>query len=395
MFIVQAHSFAQQARLAITLAWVAGYTNILTVLTCGHVTSHVSGTTSDLGRAVADGAWGPLWFAAFLLGSFFAGAVLSGLLTEFGRRRGWESIYVLPMAAEAVLLAGFAVGVEMHEPGVREMGVWLYAMTGPAALAMGVQNATITRISGGVVRTTHMTGVVTDLGLELAQFVLWIKDRGRNSPPAPSRALLRSVRAHPTARRLALLASILGSFALGALLGTLAYAHTTRFAMFPPVAFLIWIVYQDLTRPIVEIEPSELHGGEGGDSAGLDRRLAVFHLRRDKDRTGKVHRMPNLQAWADRLEGHIRVVILDLGDVTHLDANSAMEVVALIRASRQRGWELVLAGIDAAQFEQLQAAGAGEGLDYEHVCPDLELAIARGLNLLQSMGEEERMVNAG
>jgi len=33
MFVAQAHSFVQQARLAITLAWVAGYTNIIALLT--------------------------------------------------------------------------------------------------------------------------------------------------------------------------------------------------------------------------------------------------------------------------------------------------------------------------------------------------------------------------
>ena len=58
MLVSQAHSFVQQGRLAITLAWVAGYTNILTILTCGTVTSHISGTTSNLGRDVAERSWG-------------------------------------------------------------------------------------------------------------------------------------------------------------------------------------------------------------------------------------------------------------------------------------------------------------------------------------------------
>ena len=50
MLVSHAHSFRQQARLAVTLAWVAGYTNIVTLLACGTVTSHVSGTTSLLDR---------------------------------------------------------------------------------------------------------------------------------------------------------------------------------------------------------------------------------------------------------------------------------------------------------------------------------------------------------
>ncbi len=38
MFISKAHTFKQQARLAITLAWVAGYTNVITLITLGATT---------------------------------------------------------------------------------------------------------------------------------------------------------------------------------------------------------------------------------------------------------------------------------------------------------------------------------------------------------------------
>lgn len=386
MFIIQAHSFVQQARLAITLAWVAGYTNTITVLSCGHVTSHVSGTTSDLGRNAAAAHWAMALFALFLLTTFVTGAAVAGLSTEYGRRRAWESIYVLPMAVEAVLLAAFALTVEFHDGSGTARGALLYAMTGLASMAMGLQNATITRISSGVVRTTHVTGVATDLGLEAVQFLLWLKDRHRNMPPYAPRALLRSARAHPTTSRLALLASIIGSFALGAALAAVIYGFTSRWVMFPPVMFLAWIIYQDVTRPIVEIEPSDLVSNR---ELGLDERLAVFHLRRDRERHGKVHRMPNLLAWAERLPEKTRVVILDLGDVKLLDANSTLEICALLRLTRRQDRELILSGLTGEQFEQLRKAGAGDGLDYEHVCPDLELAIARGVNMIEELNRAE------
>ncbi len=395
MFVIQAHSFVQQARLAITLAWVAGYTNTVTLLTCGHVTSHMSGTTSDLGRNAAEGRWPMALFALFLLTMFVIGAATSGMSTEYGRRRGWESIYVLPMAVEAALLAAFAVAVELHDDS-RTVGGWLlFVMTGLASMAMGLQNATITRISSGVVRTTHVTGVATDLGLEAVQFLLWLKDSRRNMPPYSPRRLVRSARAHPTTSRLLLLASILGSFALGAALAAVVFGLTTHMTMFPPVLFLVWIIHQDLTRPIVEIEPSDLVSNH---DLGLNERLAVYHLKRDQARHGRVHRMPNLLAWAERLPERARVVILDLGDVTRLDANSALEVCALLRLTRRQGRELILSGLNSDQVDQLREAGAGDGLDYEHVCPDLELAIARGVNMIASLelaeGSERRSVGA-
>lgn len=379
MFIVQAHSFTQQARLAITLAWVAGYTNIVALLTCGHVTSHVSGTTSDLGKGVAVGSWDLAGFSLFLLVTFFLGAALSGFATEIGRRRAWESIYVLPMAIEAVLLALFGLGVELHEQGSIERGWPLFLMTGTASLAMGLQNATITRISNGVVRTTHVTGVLTDLGLEAAQMCLWLRDRRVNVPPGRAQALVHSVTHHPTARRLALLASIIGSFALGAGLGAAAFAYIPRLAMVPPVLFLAWIVYQDVTRPIAEIEPSDLVGNGG---LGLDPRLAVYHLRRDAERQGVLHRMPNLLAWMERLPASAEAVVLDLEHVSQIDANSVLELRAALTRMREQGRHLILAGLNHEQVDQLRRAGAGDALDPREVCPDLELAIARGLNLL-------------
>jgi ABC-type transporter Mla MlaB component len=132
----------------------------------------------------------------------------------------------------------------------------------------------------------------------------------------------------------------------------------------------------------VEIETSDL---VSDGALGLDERLAVFHLKRDRERQGKVHRMPNLLVWAERLPAKTRVVILDLGDVTRLDANAALEVCALLRLTRRQSRELILSGLTNEQFDQLREAGAGDGLDYEHVCPDLELAIARGVNMIEDM----------
>jgi len=373
VFVAQAHSFTQQARLAITLAWVAGYTNIVALITCGTMTSHVTGTLSHLGMHVAEGRFDLAIFWVFLLLMFLSGAFLSALCTETGRRRGWESIYVLPMVLEAMLMTAFAIGVELHDHRTIETGAMLFAMTGVASIAMGLQNATITRISSGVVRTTHMTGVFTDLGLESVQFLYWLRDR-RRDPKA-------EFKFHPSGKRLALLASVAGSFALGAALGTAAYSHFPRWAMFPPVLFLLWVIYQDLRRPICEIEPSDLESTSGLD---LPEDIAVYHLRRDSRRRGKAHRLPNLLAWSERLPPGKRVVILDLGDVTEVDENSALEFRALVRQFHATGRRLVIAGLTRDQYRALRASAGGDAFDHTSVCPDLDLAIARGLTLLDS-----------
>jgi uncharacterized membrane protein YoaK (UPF0700 family) len=108
----RAHSLIVQSRLAISLAWVAGYVNTSAVLTCGVVTSHVTGHASSLGRDVAEGSWRDAGLMATLIGAFFLGALLSGFALEIGRLRGWASIYVLPAALELVLLVAFAAGAD-------------------------------------------------------------------------------------------------------------------------------------------------------------------------------------------------------------------------------------------------------------------------------------------
>jgi uncharacterized membrane protein YoaK (UPF0700 family) len=379
MFIAQAHSYYQQARLAVTLAWIAGYTNILTILVCGHVTSHVSGTTSDLGRAVVEARWETVAFLLFLLSSFFIGAGVSGFAAELGKRRGWESIYVLPIAIEAALLALFAIALEFFSTEDLTRHEIVLALLGIASMAMGLQNATITRISSGVVRTTHVTGVLTDLGLEAVQFLWFLKDERRTLARGRAIDAARLVYRHATSQHLMVLGAVVGSFALGAGLGTVAFLYGTRWAMFPPVFFLLWIIYQDVSRPIAEIEESELVGEDS--DLGLPPEMFVYRVRKDHARAGKIHRMPNLLVWADLLPPHAKVVILDLDEVTQLDENSAIELRAAVQKFDDQNRYLIISGVTPDQFAQLNDA-AGGGLDPMSACSDLELAIARGLTRL-------------
>ncbi len=324
--------------------------------------------------------WRMAGFALFLLLTFFTGAVISGIATEFGRHRKWDSIYVLPMAIEMLLLGIFAIGVSNLDGEAIVDRFTLYGLTGVASMSMGLQNATITRISSGVVRTTHVTGVLTDLGLEAAQLAVWSSTKVNPSSTFPM-IWWRGIRAHPASRRLALLMGIMISFALGAALGALLHKFeaTRPWAMFPPVFFLAFSVYQDVRHPIAEIAPSELIGDTALD---LPQGLAVYHLKRDTARTGTQHRMPNLLAWSEGLPAEARVIILDIEMVKELDTDAAFELRALLANLERQGRRLVISGVSRQQFEQLRKAGADQLLDAGSVCPDLEIAIARGMNAL-------------
>ena len=243
-----AHSPVLQARLAISLAWVAGYTNIIAVLVCGHVASHVTGHASQLGQAAAGGDWSLALFVGAILAAFFLGAVLSACATEIARWRGVRSVYVAPAALELALLGVFAQLVRLHDPTEIESGAMLWWMTIVASIAMGLQNATITRISGGVVRTTHLTGVLTDLGLESVRRAMErLAFRTGKSERDPE----TQAQSEESARwRLLLLASIFGAFVLGSACGVLAFNAFAHWSMLPPMALLGWVVAVDIRRPI-------------------------------------------------------------------------------------------------------------------------------------------------
>lgn len=380
MLIAQAHSFAQQARLAVTLSWVAGYTNILTVLTCAQVSSHMSGVASELGRDVVEATWQRAAYAGLLLLVFFVGATISGVLTELGRARGWKSIYVWPVALQAFLLAVFALLVEFRESAAVETGgrhVW---MTAIPAMAMGIQNATITRISGGVVRTTHITGVLTDLGLETSQLLGRLAGR----PRGPARLEgAGGPSTHASRNRMWLLLSIILAFITGSALGTLAFYHLSELAMLPPVVFLLWIIFMDVISPIAELERTTSVDSHG--EAGLPAEIALFRVRMERaTRRGRLSpRMPDLLAWAARLSAAVRVVVLDLANVRALDTNGALEIRALHLHLEAQGRGLVLAGVDPELYQKLLNLKVMPEIEPLNVCTDVEIALGRAYVVME------------
>lgn len=101
---------------------------------------------------------------------FIAGAALTELFVNWARGKRLQSEYALPLIVEAVLLLCFGIlGAKLH----RHMGLFVSITVMLLCFLMGLQNAIITRISSSVIRTTHMTGIVTDIGIELGKLFYW------------------------------------------------------------------------------------------------------------------------------------------------------------------------------------------------------------------------------
>jgi len=192
------------------LAFVAGAVNAGGFLLVGHYTSHMSGILSAVAETAALGAAGLAAGGAVAVLCFLLGAALSAILINWGRRHAPRQAAALPLFLEAALL--LLVGA---------LGGWMG--TAPAMLglcfAMGLQNATVTKLSGARIRTTHMTGVVTDLGIELGKLGY------RNRPGTPP---VRADRA-----RMRLLATILAGFVAGGVAGALGFLRLGFLSLLP------------------------------------------------------------------------------------------------------------------------------------------------------------------
>lgn len=171
-----------------SLACVAGMVNVVGFLGFEHqAITHLTGTTTLLGAAVAQG---DLRAALHLLGmalAFVMGAAISGTIVQdsslrLGRRYG------VALAVESLLLFAAIPLFKQQQ----------FAGALCAAMACGLQNAMATAYSGAAVRTTHLSGMFTDLGIGLGHAL-----RGM---PLPK-------------RRLALSALIIAGFFSGGVIG--------------------------------------------------------------------------------------------------------------------------------------------------------------------------------
>lgn len=218
---------SQQANrhLACFLSFIAGAINAGGFLAVGQYTSHMSGIISAMGDHLALGSVGLMLSGLASLLFFVFGAACSAICINWGRKRNLHGEYALPLMLEAGLLLLFGLlggNLESHK--------WLFVPVAVLLLCfiMGLQNAIITKISKAEIRTTHMTGMVTDIGIELGKMFYW--NSTRHDPKYTVRADLIKLR---------LLATLVFLFFSGGLVGALGFKNIGFIATAPLAATLM------------------------------------------------------------------------------------------------------------------------------------------------------------
>jgi len=212
-------------QLACYLAFVAGATNAGGFLAVRQYTSHMSGILSAMADNLALGGFGLMLDGLGALLSFLAGAACSAVLINWGRRERLQSEYALPLMVEAGLLVTFGLlggNLEHHE--------WLFVPATVMVLCfiMGLQNAMVTKVSKAEIRTTHVTGMVTDIGIELGKLCYWNLARADATRP-----MVLANR-----QKLRVLVTLVALFFLGGVAGALGFKHV-GFSATLPLAILL------------------------------------------------------------------------------------------------------------------------------------------------------------
>ncbi|WP_028103651.1 YoaK family protein [Pseudoduganella violaceinigra] len=210
--------------LGIALAFVAGAANAGGFLAVKQYTSHMTGIVSSAADDIALGAFDAALDCAGAFLAFLAGAACCAIMVNFARRRQLHSEFALPLLLEAVLLLAFGVmGARLQAIDV----IVLPATVTLLCFMMGLQNAVITKLSNAEIRTTHMTGIVTDLGIEAGKALYW----NRDSQAVP--------RVAADWRRMRILGALLLSFFIGALAGAFGFKLVGFGATLPLAAVLL------------------------------------------------------------------------------------------------------------------------------------------------------------
>lgn len=163
----------------------------------------MTGIVATMAEHAATGAASLALGSAGALLSFVSGAACCAIMVNFARRRRMRSQYALPLLFEAVLLLAFGV-LGARLAAIEAMFVPITVML--LCFMMGLQNAVITKLSRAEIRTTHVTGLMTDIGIEAGRLLYW-------STPGASR------------RRLVVLLLLASSFFIGGVTGALGFRH--------------------------------------------------------------------------------------------------------------------------------------------------------------------------
>jgi uncharacterized membrane protein YoaK (UPF0700 family) len=212
-------------RVASLLSFVAGIVNVAGFLAVQRLTTNVTGHFAFFVDEIFKlNFWKGIIYFLYIF-SFLLGSFVSSLIVESVSKSNDRLNYIIPIIIESLILFTVAIFGQFlisHNPNLIAFSL---------LFAMGLQNSLVTKISNSIVRTTHLTGLFTDLGIELSQLFFYNQKDQKDK-------LYSSIKLRLT---------IISFFFLGGLLGGIFYTTIKLYVLiFAAIILLIGIIYDDL-----------------------------------------------------------------------------------------------------------------------------------------------------
>lgn len=215
--------------LATFLAMIAGAANAGGFFALGQYTSHMTGYLSQLADNIAILQVKAMFVSVLAISAFITGAAFSTILINWARSHAGRQQYALPLVVQGSCMACFSLGGIFSSEAGR-----LFSLA-CLCFIMGMQNATITKISSARIRTTHATGLVTDIGIELGRVIFgWAR-------PASGVRVDR--------QKLRILLQLVSAFLLGGIVGAIGYSQSGFFFSLPLAGILLALGVPGLVGP--------------------------------------------------------------------------------------------------------------------------------------------------
>ncbi|MGM9507585.1 YoaK family protein [Larkinella sp. GY13] len=225
-------TLSHNLKIASLLSLVAGIVNVAGFFAVQRLTTNVTGHFAFFVEEVFKlNFWQGFVYFLYIF-FFFLGSFVSSLVIEIISQKDDHYIYVVPASIECLIL--FTIGFWGQDLLIKNPNTIACSLL----FAMGLQNSLVTTISNASVRTTHLTGLFTDLGIELSQLFFY-KEREQKHK------LLSSIKLRLT---------IISFFFIGGIIGGILYSKLGIHALiFAAAALVLGLIYDNVKFRLIQL----------------------------------------------------------------------------------------------------------------------------------------------
>jgi uncharacterized membrane protein YoaK (UPF0700 family) len=223
-------TLSHNLKIASLLSFVAGFVNVAGFFAVQRLTTNVTGHFAFFVDEIFKlNFWQGFVYFLYIF-FFFLGSFVSNFIIELISKKGDRYIYIVPVSIECLIL--FVLGIWGQAFLSNSPNIIAYSML----FSMGLQNSMVTTISNASVRTTHLTGLFTDLGIELSQLFFYKAEEQKL-------ILLSSIKLRLT---------IINFFFIGGIIGGVLYTKNSLHALiFAATILVLGLLYDNLKFDLI------------------------------------------------------------------------------------------------------------------------------------------------